>query len=317
MPHAIAVALLANYFPIFVLFLESMKRSFPDHPEIVVCQKGFSPAQIEFLLKRYSRLRIVDITQHSFLKGPAMLNRTNYDLDAFYARFLLWTDVFAGYENVLYLDTDIFVTGSLDTLFASPELCCFEESYSGPKPLFYDANDPDLLHRLREDRLTDLPERPGNAGVLLVPRRYRTAAHLEELRRLLDRYSKDLIWGDQSLINLWMASLGIRPIHDYRFNFQVRLLEQSREKAAYRDVRIFHMNGWNHLPCTEYMIHVSFFFFFTLPAGRRLYPSYIRLMIREDNLRLKFGIGTFVRWTELFRRICWHLRRIPRAILYA
>ena len=125
------------------------------------------------------------------------------------------------------------------------------------------------------------------------------------------------LWGDQSLINLWMASLGIRPIHDYRFNFQVRLLEQSREKAAYRDVRIFHMNGWNHLPCTEYMIHVSFFFFFTLPAGRRLYPSYIRLMIREDNLRLKFGIGTFVRWTELFRRICWHLRRIPRAILYA
>lgn len=317
MPNAIAVALLANYYPILVLFLESMKRSFPAHPEIVVCQKGFSPAQIEFLKTRFSRLRIVDLTQHKFLKGPAMLNRTHYDLDAFYARFLLWTDVFADYDKVLYVDIDAFITGSLDPLFASNELLCFEESYSGPKPLFYDASDPALLQLLKEDGLTQLPEHPGNAGVLLIPRRYRAPEQLAELSRLLERYSKHLIWGDQSLINLWMARIGVRPIHDYRFNFQVRLLEQKREGAAYRDVRFFHMNGWNHLKCMEYLVQTAFVFFFLIPGGRRLFPTYIRLMIRKDNLRLKFGLGAFARWTGFFCRACWRLRKIPSHVLYA
>jgi lipopolysaccharide biosynthesis glycosyltransferase len=311
LPHAIVVTLRANYFPVLVTFLNSMERSYPTHPEIVVCQKGFSSEQIRFLETRYSPLRCVDLTTHSFLKGPAMLNRANYDVDPFYARFLIWTDLFDGYDNVLYLDVDAFVTGSLEPLFSSREFLCFEESYRGPQPVFFDANDPVLLQYLREDGLT-LPATSGNAGVLLIPRRYRTAEQLATLHRLVDRYRKFLVWGDQTLINLWMASNGIQPTKDYRYNFQVRLLQQKREAEAYREVCFFHLNGWNHLDCLEHLVRVAFFFFFHLPGGRILYPFYLRLAVRGEMARISRPYRLLLQFTRLFRHASLRHERAPQ-----
>jgi lipopolysaccharide biosynthesis glycosyltransferase len=310
MPNAIALTLRDNYFPILVLFLKSMERSYPAHPEIIICQKGFSPEQIHFLQSRHPRVNCVDLNAHRFLKGPAMLDRKNYDVDPFYARFLIWTDLFAAYENVLYLDIDAFVTGSLEPLFASQEFLCFEETYVGPQPLFFDHTDPTLRELLREDRLT-LPATSGNAGVLLIPRRYRTPEQLGLLYRLLDRYAKYLVWGDQTLINLWMASNGIAPTKDYRFNFQVRLLHQKREMAAYRSVCFFHMNGWNHLDCVEQLIHIAFVFFFFLPGGRRLFPFFVRITVRGEMARLARGYRPLVRAVTPLLRACHPLQPSP------
>ncbi|HEX2852311.1 MAG TPA: glycosyltransferase, partial [Opitutaceae bacterium] len=275
--------------------------SYPAHPEIVVCQKGFSPQEIHFLETRHPRLRCLDLTTHAFLKGPAMLNRANYDVDPFYARFLIWTELFDGYDNVLYLDIDAFVTGSLEPLFASQEFLCFEESYVGPNPVFFDDTDPVLVRQLREDGLT-LPATSGNAGVMLVPRRYRTPEQLALLHRLVERYRQFLVWGDQTLINLWMAANGIRPTKDYRYNFQVRLLQQKREAEAYRAVCFFHMNGWNHLDCVEHLVRTAFFFFFHLPGGRRIYPLYLRLAVRGEMARISRPYQLVMRFTRLFRR---------------
>lgn len=311
MPHAIVVTLRANYLPVLAVFLNSMERSYPAHPEIVVCQKGFSPAEIRFLETRYARVRCIDLTTHTFLKGPAMLGRINYDVDPFYARFLIWTELFDGYDNVLYLDIDAFVTGSLEPLFSSREFLCFEESYLGPNPVFFNETDPVLLQRLREDGLT-MPATSGNAGVMLIPRRYRTPEQLGTLHRLMERYRKYLVWGDQTLINLWMAANGIRPTKDYRFNFQVRLLQQKREAEAYRSVCFFHMNGWNHLDCVEHLVRTAFFFFFLLPGGRWIYPFYLRLAVRGEMARLSRPYRLLLQTARYFRRSSSRRARAPQ-----
>lgn len=311
MPHAIVVTLRANYYGIFLLFLDSMKHSFPEHPEIVVLQKGFSADQIDFLQKHYERLRIVDMLQHRYLKGPPMLGRMDCDIDAFYARFLIWTDFCEAYDNVLYLDIDTFVTGSLAPVLSSREFLCFQDAYTGPQPFFYRANDPALATLLREDALV-LPKRPGNGGVLLVPRRYRTVQQLALLQYFLVRYNAHLIWGDQSLINLWMAANEIQPTNDYRYNFQARLLQHGGELKAYWNVCLFHMNGWNHLDCTETLIRIAWAFFFRIPGGRAIFPVCFWIAMRADTARLRFGVRVLMEGVRLatrgFRRVTFAVR---------
>jgi hypothetical protein len=83
-----------------------------------------------------------------------------------------------------------------------------------------------------------------NAGVLVLPQTVRTAAHLAEAQRITRRYGRYLIWGDQSMLNIWMARHQLSVVHDCRFNYQLRLLlELDRPCCRFRDVRILHFNG--------------------------------------------------------------------------
>ena len=311
-PHVIVVTLLANYYPILLLFLNSIKRRYPSHPEIVVCQKGFSPEQIGFLHSRYEGVRCFNIEGRVVVRGPAMLGRDYPDLDAFYARFLIWSDLFDEYENVLYLDIDALIVGPLDELLNRAEFQCFEESYAGEQPYFYDASDPQLRMLLAEDGVPALPPVPGNAGVMLIPRRYRTFAQLAELQRLLNRYEKHLIWGDQSLINLWMARYGIVPVHDPRYNFQVRFLVQRRYPAEFRDVRFLHLAGLHHMGVMEYMMQSAYVLNVLIPVTRRWYPGFLRAHV--DNGMLRWRQVTrrlFVALTLTLGRLSWVARGVP------
>jgi lipopolysaccharide biosynthesis glycosyltransferase len=315
--HAIVMTTLANYYPLLLLSLDSLRRNFPGHPEIIVFQKGFSTDQVGYLVARYERLRVLDLTGREFVCGPAMLNRNYKDPEVFYARFLIWTPLFEDYDHVLYLDVDTMVMRPLDRLFSQDEFLCFAESYTGSQPYFYNENDPELKRLLAEDGFGQLPLPPANAGVILIPRRYRSAGQIQELQRLVDRYARHLIWGDQSLINLWMVQNRLQPVHDFRFNYQVRLFIQKRAVEEYREVRIIHVSGMHQTGVIEYMMTAVYFFMQVLPAGRAILPVFIRVHTKRNGRlrkeRLSRRLLTF--FSRTVGRLFWVLRRVPLRLL--
>jgi lipopolysaccharide biosynthesis glycosyltransferase len=315
--HAIVMTTLANYYSLLLLSLDSLQRNFPGHPEVTIFQKGFSADQIGYLVARYERLRVLDLTGRKFVCGPTMLSRNYKDPEVFYARFLIWTPLFEEYDHVLYLDVDTMVMQPLDSFFSQDEFLCFAESYTGSQPYFYSENDSELKRLLAEDGFGQLPLPPANAGVIVVPRRYRSAGQIQELQRLVDRYARHLIWGDQSLINLWMARNGLLPIHDFRFNYQVRLFLQKRAVKEYREMRIIHVSGMHQTGVIEYMMTAVYFFLQVLPVGRAMLPVFIRVHVKQNGWlrkeKLSRRLLTF--FSRTVGRLFWVLRRVPLRLL--
>ena len=87
------------------------------------------------------------------------------------------------------------------------------------------------------------------------------------------------MWGDQSVFNLWLARNALRPVRDFRFNYQVRLILERRERNLYRHARILHFNG-QQAAMPFLMVLASALI--RLPGGRRLVPTALRLATRPE-----------------------------------
>jgi hypothetical protein len=103
--------------------------------------------------------------------------------------------------------------------------------------------------------------------------------HLVEAERLATRYGPFLMWGDQSVFNLWLARNALRPVRDFRFNYQVRLILERRECNLYRHAKVLHFNGQGAaMPLLMALASAII----RLPGGRRLVPTALRLAMRPD-----------------------------------
>lgn len=313
--HAIAVSILPNYLKFLVTFLDSLRRVQPDHPDVVVCQKGFTPEMTAFLVARYRRVRVIDAAGRVPVKGPAIMDRDATDVEGFYARFLVWSSLFDEYDNVLYTDVDMLALSPLTEMFEQKEFLCCPESLLGSQSQFYNPDDPELIRLLEEDGLGKFDQTPANTGVMLVPKRYRTPEQLAELGRLSQRYKKHLIWGDQSLTNLWMARNGIKPVEHFRFNYQVRLLAQRRAPEDYRGGRLLHLAGLHHMGVMEYMVLAAYVWTQWIPGGRALYPWIFRAHVSDGMLRWrKITRRLLVAFTWVFAPVFWAIKGVPRRV---
>ena len=207
-----------------------------------------------------------------------MRHDASMDRPIMYARWAAFTSAFDAYDTILYLDVDTLVLAPLDDLLAADGPLAFEEAYPHVETLiFRDPEDPDLGELLRADGLGDWHWQVANAGVIALPRRCRRIEHLAEADRLARRYAPHLMWGDQSLLNLWLACNGLRAVHDFRFNYQVRLILERRERHVYRYAKILHFNGQHQaMP----FLMVLAYAIIRLPWGRRLVPMALRLATR-------------------------------------
>ena len=76
--NVITITLAGNYVPVLVIFLESLKKNYPNHPQVIVCYREFSD-HAKALLNRFERVKGLDIDSHEVTTGPAMLNREEFD----------------------------------------------------------------------------------------------------------------------------------------------------------------------------------------------------------------------------------------------
>lgn len=241
-PHVIFASLNRRFVPYAEMLLKTLRRTNPDHPEVHFYHTDLD-AHARRKLERAGRVKTVACAFDDFKAGPAMASHDQALADPriSYARFLIWTQRFDAYETVLHLDTDLLILGSIQELFETRDFLIFPETYEGEDAVFYDPRDPELVSRLAEDGIQNLPQ-AANAGVFAVPRAFRTPENCELLTNLIDRYGKFIKWSDQSILNLWMARRGLRVTDDLRFNFQHRLLARATPRDL-RNTRIIHLNG--------------------------------------------------------------------------
>jgi lipopolysaccharide biosynthesis glycosyltransferase len=245
MKHAIFIAFDDLYFAHARRCLQSLERNYPNHPEILVCYDGIDGNVFAFV-QTIRKARV-------FPPDPGLLSPEGIDLGVVnspqvFIRYMLWDEVFMDFENILHLDADVVVLKPLDALFAENDffaVCDYSPSYSIFKQDC--LNNHILLDLLQEDNimLAEYPHDMMNAGVFLMPRRYRSRKNFERLWDLTRRYNDFFMFADQSAISLWCHARSLWFSDDIRYNFQCAFFQYpilflEDLSPVVRDIHIFH-----------------------------------------------------------------------------
>lgn len=222
-------------------FNASLAVNWPDHPDVLVALHDRNGA-LEEKIRATNRYTILDsdILKNS-KSGPVMKHlEGKVNAEAFYARLILWSDIFQDYDTILHLDVDTLVLAPLDKLIQSDNFLIAEDLYEGSNYLFNDHTSDELNKLLSEDGIS-IPARQANAGVFCIPKRYRSKKSFLEIMHLLNRYKDHLRWADQSLINIWMLKNQIPIAESPVWNFQARRFYQTN--FPFNSIKLLHFNG--------------------------------------------------------------------------
>lgn len=220
MNNIISIILNENFFKYTIPFLNSLKKNWPWHPEILCHYDNLDSNQIEQLSK-YSNLKLTQVKIEENEIGLCPPERDQHMLFA-YTKLRLFSEAYSEYDNILYLDVDTLVLKPLDNLLLKTDFTIFID----PTPLIFKhgyKND-ELKELLKEDGLlehldADLKTRIGNSGVMLIPKKYRTSDNYNYILYLLNRYKSYNQWADQSIINYWILKNNIKLDLDIKFNY--------------------------------------------------------------------------------------------------
>jgi|GEM_PF-1217750 len=254
MNHAIFLVFDDAYSRQATACLKSIEANYPGHPRILACYDGSDPAVLAFL-DAVENLERVPYEQDDARLPGIHLGVVNSP--KVFHRYLLWSEKFDAYDAILHLDVDTLVLKPLDALFETDEFFAVSDHSNTPAYRVFRAGleqDQQLLAMLAEDGLPF----PGgqddmiNAGVFVIPRRYRTRAQYDKLWELTRRYNSYLLFADQSAISLWCHLNGIRIATDYRFNFQAWFFYSDHffydgffgPAFSVDDIHVLHFSSW-------------------------------------------------------------------------
>ena len=213
--------------------LNSIEKHYPDHPTIIVVYDGHDEGFLEYL-QSIKRVRFRPYRKKRLLlKFPQGISSSKI-----FAKLDLWSNSFHEFDDILYLDADTLILKPLDKLFQGEffvtgnnipfkEARVFNPKYEGNKT---------LLTLLLEDNLHFLADKNDmcNAGVFVIPRKYRTVMEHRYLYKIISRYNEYISYADQSIISIWSHLKGIRYSEEYQYNFQVPLFDKLF-RSRYKD----------------------------------------------------------------------------------
>ncbi|MCZ6673232.1 MAG: hypothetical protein O7C75_09870 [Verrucomicrobia bacterium] len=283
--NAILTSVSSEYYKYFFIFNRSLQRYFPNYPELIVLWQKLTPEQLAHL-NNIPRVQSWDVDAIEFEAGPPMVGRESDDPKIYYMRFLIFSNLFNDYDNILYLDTDITILRPLDELLDKKEFTIIDDPYKGKHPIIRTNINEEKLDRLtREDKLPSLPKFGANAGVFLAPRSIRSEENFQELMKIKERYRDYLNLGDQSVMNLWILKYSLCKRADFRYNFQPLLLDYRRAGDAFRHIHIFHFNGMVRTPHLALLMNMSALCWRIPWAGRWIYYVFHRFFFTQNTVR--------------------------------
>ncbi len=255
MNHAIFLVFDDAYCQPAIACLKSIEANYPGHPRILACYDGNDDAVLAFLASVRNLERVPYEPDDARLEGISLgvVNSPK----VFY-RYRLWSERFDAYDDILHLDVDTLVLKPLDALFGRDAFFAVSDhSNPGYRVLRSEArHDPQLVQRLAEDQLffPDGQDEMINAGVFVIPKRYRNRAQYEKLWELTRRYNDYLLFADQSAISLWCHYNQIPIATDYRFNFQAWFFYSDAffydgffgPGFSVDDIHLLHFSSWKH-----------------------------------------------------------------------
>ena len=219
----------------------TVDRNYEDHPVILVYYndisdefKSFVSDKKNFILAKYTN---DNEYEEGFNLGPV-------GNEIVYLRYMLWTSVFDEYDDVLHLDVDTLVLGSLDNLFGRNTFTMIDNNEILPNVDILPRTE-EAMHKVNEylnNRSYDVfnPPKFGNAGVFVIPKNLRNFSNYESLVSITKSLSDILIYADQSAINLWMIEKDIQLSSEIEYNFQPHFFNYSGNEYDLDDVKILH-----------------------------------------------------------------------------
>jgi lipopolysaccharide biosynthesis glycosyltransferase len=237
--------------------LNSLRANYPSYPQLVVYYNG-SSTEVHTFLTSFERLTIV--TDHDLPLMEESFNLGEVNTKAVYFKYLCWNARFAQFRNVLYLDTDTLVLKPLTNLFETTEFYAAPNHDSLPTVRIFDPArlaDSQLLSMLSQDKLPipDSMDDMCNAGVLLIPAKYRTPDHFNHLMEITRHYNQFLQYADQSAISLWCKMNNIEFSNDFSFNFQsVHFGCDDLHAYTLDDIHILHFSSRRKPNTVEFML---------------------------------------------------------------
>jgi lipopolysaccharide biosynthesis glycosyltransferase len=222
MNNAIFVAFDNNHWHHFIHLYNSLQENYPDHPILLVHFAGWNPDMIEWL-KAQKDIRFYptrDLTIN--LVSPGYHKAVPSKM--VYYKYLLWTNNYDEYDNILHLDVDTLVLSPLDELFEKDDFFVVANNipFKEVRILPPDKENKSTIesylkrHHIRQPEHEDMV----NAGVFLIPKSYRKKGYLESIVNITNDFGKLLVYADQSALSLWCIKHGITPSEEYQYNLQ-------------------------------------------------------------------------------------------------
>jgi lipopolysaccharide biosynthesis glycosyltransferase len=277
MKNAIFIVFDDNYFNYAFNCLQSIKKNYPGHPEILVHYGGQNDEILAYL-RTFKNLSLASVDER-------FLDLSGIDLGIVgsrqvYLRYILWTEGFNNYDTILHIDADTHVLKPLDHLFSTESFFAVNDftpfGNSMFKQEFHDSPElKDILERW-DLRMPIGEFEMLNAGVFVIPRKYRTKAQFDLLWAITLRCNSYTDFADQAAISLWCYINRIQFSDKIEFNFQtsfcsnprVFFIEILKPEFSAADIAIVHFTWWK-LNTIYYDRHREMNGFFT-----RLYSEY-------------------------------------------
>lgn len=233
-----------NYFDYAKVCLNSLKNNYPNHPQIVIYYKGNDSNVISYL-ENFDKVEILSLNH--FKVSFDNLSLGIMGSSTVYNRFLLWDDYFKKYDTIIYLDCDTVILKPFPELFlkSSP----FAVSDNSKIPVFdIDKDIPlKLINKLKNDNidLNEIDKYMINSGVLVIPKKFRSASTREQIWKLINGYHKYSYIADQSILSIWMYLNDFEIGIDYRYNFQLHFISRLNIKSVdVNSITILHYALW-------------------------------------------------------------------------
>jgi len=229
--------------------INSIKTNYQNHPPILVFYYGDNESAlapinripgVEVIRWTNDLDKLIGLNIAAAKLGVVTYSRIHY-------KYLLWTNFFDSYDNVLYLDVDTLVLKPLDAIFTQEEFFAISDYTTSPDyRLFYPAfaDDATLLGLLHKDNLFFPGGRNDmiNAGVFMVPKKRRNEMCLRSLLEITHTYNDYMMFADQSAISLWCHYNNIPIQKKWIYNFQVNFYNQDFNTLKHEDIHIIHFS---------------------------------------------------------------------------
>lgn len=246
MKNAIYIAIDNNFERYARACFNSIEKNYPNHPDILIFTHEKLNEKFETYINTLNNFYI-----KQFPKKETFENLGPVGNSIVYDKYILWTDIFDEYENILHLDADILVLKPLDDLFNYGEFTIFNNNeilesvnilnnFPIDIELKYEIikriNDKNISFKLLNNEKIKMC----NGGVFLIPKKYRTEKNYNELIDITIRYNNNLQYADQSAITLWCYFNNIDISDNIEFNFQPHFFNYENNKYELDDIYIIH-----------------------------------------------------------------------------
>jgi lipopolysaccharide biosynthesis glycosyltransferase len=249
--NAIVLTFDDGYFDFAKVCLNSIKDNYLSHPIILAFYDGSDKNIINYL-KSIGNLKVMLYERdYSYWIGLNMkrLNLGEINNKKVFFKYLAWSNQFDDYDKILYLDADTMILRPLDFMFEQDDFFSITDNSKLPYGIFYPDKfrNATLLKKLEQDRLSYPLAKDDmiNAGVFVIPKKYRNKKNLNKLIQITYRYNEFMMFADQSAISLWCHYNKIKIHTLYQYNFQACFyFNNVSDIMECRDIHIVHFTWW-------------------------------------------------------------------------